>query len=204
MSSEQQEFAKVVLAAFAKARRHTDRQIGDAGGPSTSKMTTLRKVAAGEQPSMKMRSDTLRRIDAAADWFTGSAHDFWTNGTRPTLDALGHPLSEGEGAAARGPADPTDGYLRRLEARILETEVRLDRVEAHLQMGGTDSGTSDQKSGGGGGATGGLTVVPDPPQGELASGPEPGEANAAQDEAGPSEGQQRRDQQDKDSEQSDE
>lgn len=139
MSSEQQHFAQRVLAAFAVAGRHTDREVADARGPSSTTMTMLRKVANGDGTFTTLRSDTLRRIDAAANWSTGSAKEFWINGTEPTRDQTGHPLSEGRPPVKLAGSDPLDGYLRRLEARILETEERLDIVETELRKVGTGS-----------------------------------------------------------------
>lgn len=139
MSSEQQRFAQRVLQAFAAAGHHTDREVADASGPSSTTMTLLRKVAAGDETFTTLRSDTLRRIDAAANWQTGSAKAFWINGTEPTLDAMGYPISEGHGPPREAQFDPLDAYLKRLEARILETEERLDLVEAELERQGTGS-----------------------------------------------------------------
>lgn len=82
MSANAQHFARVVLDAFRDAGLRTDEQVGDAGGPSTTTMGKLRKAAEGlaiKEP----RSDTLRRIDAAAGWRANSAQRLWHEGELP-------------------------------------------------------------------------------------------------------------------------
>lgn len=133
MSAKQRDFAKHVLDAFAAAGNHTDREVSDAGGPSSTFMTLLRKVAAGKSTFPALRSDTLRRIDAAANWRYNASRDFWMSGEVPTEDSLGRPLSEGNPPPNRI-GDPQEAYVRKLDARILETEERLDLLERQVNM----------------------------------------------------------------------
>jgi hypothetical protein len=90
----QQRFAKIVLAAFKTAGRHTDEEVGDADGPSTSTMSKLRKVALGESLMATPRGDTYKRIDTAAKWERGSAREVWAGGDPTPLRTVASPSVE--------------------------------------------------------------------------------------------------------------
>lgn len=81
--SSQQEFARKVLAAFRDAGLYNDQEVVAAGGPSTTKMTQLRKVAAGASSMPEPRGDVHGRIDAAAGWKKGSSRRLWHLGAEP-------------------------------------------------------------------------------------------------------------------------
>lgn len=143
MSSKAQQFAATVLAAFSEAGHHTDEEVGDAGGPSTTTMTKLRKVALGEMDMSPPRSDTLRKIDRAADWKGGSARKLWLDGTPPELNnraefraALGGPPLTAEERRRRGPRPMGgfEGWVESLADRVLELEERVDILEADLKQ----------------------------------------------------------------------
>lgn len=76
-------FVEAVLDAFQAAGCYTDKEVDDAGGPSTSWMTEARRIRDGKQDAFngKPRSDTLRRIDQAAKWVPGSARQLLYTGT---------------------------------------------------------------------------------------------------------------------------
>lgn len=76
-------FADIVLSAFVTNQKTSDKLIGEAGGPSDTWMTYLRKVAEGEVPMRPLRSDSARRIDSAAGWRSGSALELWHTGELP-------------------------------------------------------------------------------------------------------------------------
>lgn len=82
---DDQQFAETVLEAFQAAGRYTDVEVAEAGGPSSSWMTELRKIRDGAKQNFdaQPRSDTLRRIDAAANWRQGSARKLLFTGTLP-------------------------------------------------------------------------------------------------------------------------
>lgn len=143
MSSEQRRFAQRVLEAFAASGRTTDQEVATAGGPSSTTMTTLRKLADGTTRVARLRSDTLRRIDAAAGWAEGTAKAAWITGSTDPIESTAHTLS-GHGAIHRQSFTGygLDDYLRGLEVRLLDTEERLDAIEARLE-GGTSDVDSD-------------------------------------------------------------
>lgn len=105
MSSDAQQFARFVLDAFAHKGRHTDADIKAAGGPSDTYMTGLRKTALKGEPLRPLRSDTARRIDAAAGWAEGSAMHLWHFGVLPPR-------------AETRPAAPDDGEVTSVATRI--------------------------------------------------------------------------------------
>lgn len=78
-----QEFAQAVLDAFEAAGLHTDDELHDARGPSSTTMTKYRKVAAGVETMKEPRGDSYRAIDRAAGWEPGSARALWRRGARP-------------------------------------------------------------------------------------------------------------------------
>lgn len=82
MSANPQHFATVVLDAFRAARLFTVEQIVEAGGPSTTTLTKLRKAAKGS-PMARPRGDTMRKIDTAAEWPDGSAMVLWETNELP-------------------------------------------------------------------------------------------------------------------------
>lgn len=150
MSSNAQRFAAAVLAAFKAAGHYTDQEVGDAGGPSTTTLTKLRKVADEGASMPPPRSDTLKKIDKAADWEPGSARELWQFGTSPKLskpsnlhEVLGlEPPSPEEmrrqrRAARRGSG--FEGWVESLADRILELEERLDSLEDSLRESGGEA-----------------------------------------------------------------
>lgn len=78
-------FAEVVLAHFRARTLHTDAEVKDAGGPSSTWMTNLRKAADGESLKADPRNDTFKRIDTAAGWSIGSARNLYYHGIEPVL-----------------------------------------------------------------------------------------------------------------------
>lgn len=149
MSSNAQRFAAEVLAAFRAAGHYTDQEVGDAGGPSTTTMTKLRKVAEGEGEMPEPRGDTYKKIDAAAEWMPGSARALWRDGSIPKRstasdrmrDALGleRPTPEAIRRQRRRTrySDGADGFVERLADRLLEVEERLDVLELELRKAKT-------------------------------------------------------------------
>lgn len=81
--SSQQDFARRVLAAFKDAGHYTDDEVKDAGGPSSTTMTKLRKARDGQEMD-EPRGDVHRRIDTAAGWQIGSSRMLWHKGQEPT------------------------------------------------------------------------------------------------------------------------
>lgn len=142
MSSNAQRFAETVLAAFKAAGHYTDKEVGDAGGPSTTTLTRLRKVAEEGEPMPPPRGDTLRNIDRAADWPPGSARALWHEGRAPVamrrpnlFQIVGEqePTTE-QVRRQRRSSKPSglDGWVESLANRILEVEERLDYLESRL------------------------------------------------------------------------
>ena len=66
-------FATLVLDAFEAAGHSTDTQVIAAGGPSTTTLTMLRKVRAGEWEMPEPRNPTWSKIEDAARWPRGTA-----------------------------------------------------------------------------------------------------------------------------------
>lgn len=140
MSSQAQRFAQVVLDAFAEFGHTTDELVHRAGGPSSTYMTGLRK--ASEDGQMKEpRSDTYRRIEAAAGWRRGSAKRVWEGG-EPERPSMSHTVISGDepprfvavpperGPRTRRYTPDLDGYVARLFDRVLDLEERVDHLEA--------------------------------------------------------------------------
>lgn len=144
MSSNAQRFAVAVLDGFKAAGHYTDDEIGEAGGPSTTTLTKLRKVAADGGDMPPPRGDTLRKIDRAAGWMPGSARALWQTGADPKpntssermREILGQPPLTAEQLRKQrrwsaGAASP-EAYVDRLADRLLEVEERLDILEQEL------------------------------------------------------------------------
>lgn len=83
MFSDAQRFATAVLEAFRHAGYATDAQVVAAGGPSTTTMTKLRKVAAGAADMVEPREPTWSKIDKAAVWRPGTARRIWAGEDPP-------------------------------------------------------------------------------------------------------------------------
>lgn len=142
--SSQQEFAAKVLAAFEEAGHYTDKEVGEAGGPSTTFMTALRKAAAGELVIPEPRSDTFRKIDRAAEWNAGGARGLWTTGRIPDRKTADRRLGEALGMPPKSPAQKRADYMRRapgiesyiqeIADRLLEVEERVDLVEEEIRQ----------------------------------------------------------------------
>lgn len=149
MSTDEQHFATQVLAGFRDAGRHTDAEVVAAGGPSTSFLTNLRKVAAGEGTMPAPRGDTLRRIDRATDWKPGSARELWLTGKLPEKwRSASVRMADILGLSADGmdhvPSEPRryqrslDGYLELLGDRVTDLQERVDLLEQHLYGANTE------------------------------------------------------------------
>jgi len=146
--SMSQQFALRVLAAFDEAGHLTDAEVAEAGGPSSTWMTRLRKAASGEVEIAEPRGDTLRRIELAAGWERGSAREVYRGGEPiPALD----PESAREEARASGrligspPRRPSvrydydygfETFVERLYDRVRDLERRVDRLESTFREGG--------------------------------------------------------------------
>lgn len=99
-----QRFAALVIAGFREAGHSSDADVVAAGGPSTTFMTKLRKVAKGEEDMPQPRGDTMRRIEVAAQWPPGVARRVWDGGDVGTVRATGlHPAAVDKRV---WPADP--------------------------------------------------------------------------------------------------
>jgi hypothetical protein len=123
MPANAQQFARRVLDAFVEAGIATDALVGAAGGPSTSTMTKLRKVAVGEDTMPEPREPTWSKIDKAAGWLPGSARRVW-HGAEPT------PMAEEHGDAL----DDIVGLLPlfdALPAGTRDTLVEIAEALAH-------------------------------------------------------------------------
>lgn len=127
MSADAQRFAQKVLDGLAGAGLYTDRAVGAAGGPSTSSMTMLRKVAKGEIGMAEPREPTWSNIDKAARWEPGSARRVWF-GEEP-VGALSEDddfvASPGERVPAGVTNDEVLRELRAMQRRIDELSERL-------------------------------------------------------------------------------
>lgn len=151
MSSNSERFAKLVLAAFDAEGHTTDELVHEAGGPSSTYMTGLRKAATGA-PMTEPRSDTYRRIESAAGWRRGVGRRVWL-GEDPELlrHAAAVRLREAVGPDAviverqPGPRKKRysagrDGFIERLADRLLDLEERVDFLEQQMQKIGGDEG----------------------------------------------------------------
>lgn len=178
MSSKHQDFAKRVLEAFAAAGCHTDKEVAEFGGPSSTTMTSLRKAAVDGSDFPSLRSDTLRRIDRAAMWRPNGARELWLNGTEPTLQERYPDLVSGEVTPRQKPGRQygLDGYVEVLASRILELEERVDLLEMdRIEKGGQADGNTPAKkssNGHGDGGEGSLAIVPNPSKGDDAGAEE--------------------------------
>jgi len=119
MPTDPRRFANRVLEAFLMEGNRTEAQILRAGGPSTSTMTKLRKVAAGDATMSEPREPTWTKIEKAAGWAPGSARRVWDGG---------------EPRESR--ADPDDNHLARLEAEVQRLADEIRRLR-----GGVDEST---------------------------------------------------------------
>lgn len=143
MSSKPQHFARTVLAAFDEAGLTSDALVHEAGGPSSTYMTGLRKAADGAAMT-EPRSDTYRRIDDAALWERGSAREVWA-GRDPVprlaplsgMDLLREAVGQDVPVRTRmrGPfrkrySDGPDGFTERVLDRVLDLEERVDAIES--------------------------------------------------------------------------
>lgn len=145
MSSDAQRFAARVIAAFQAAGHFTDQEVGDAGGPSTTTMTKLRKVASGEESMKPPRNDTFRKIDTAAAWPRGSARVLWVTGVDP--DDLpedsnvrrlydGSPPAPGVAGKRRDPSVPpiAEDWGDVIERRLAAAERRIAWLESVIDV----------------------------------------------------------------------
>lgn len=145
MSSEstEQRFARLVIAAFESQALTTDELVKQAGGPSNTYMTGLRKAAEGKGPLTEPRSDTYRRIERAANWRKDSARLVW-RGAKPAP----YPVPDWEPTYGKREELPRrrrfssglDGYVERIADRLLDLEERVDFLEQQLQDKGGDEG----------------------------------------------------------------
>lgn len=142
MSSNAQKFAATALDAFKAAGHYTDQEVGNAGGPSTTTMTLLRKVANGSSEMREPRSDMLKKIDAAAGWPVGSARLLWERGELPgpgqrtreqVYEGMKNPKTSEDHMRIRLLRQQTAGGLDVVLDRVLERlrsiEDRLDALE---------------------------------------------------------------------------
>lgn len=120
MREDHQRFATRVLEAFVAAGNHTDTEVKDAGGPSSTFMTSLRRAARGDSELASVRTDTLRRIDAAAHWVEGSARSLWLWQDEPV------PLDADHSRTADDP----------VLSRVLDLEERVDVLEREVRLQG--------------------------------------------------------------------
>lgn len=121
MSSEQdrsQTFARRVIQGFLDAGLLTDWEIGQAGGPSDSYMTALRRAAAGDDAMPEPRRPTQRRIEDAAGWERGSAQRVWDGGE--PKPRIAPELAPKQSARIRGIIETADELDEGTRARILE------------------------------------------------------------------------------------
>lgn len=142
MSSDPQHFATTVLQAFRDAGLHTDQEIVDAGGPSTTTLTKLRKVAQGSEVMPEPRGDTLRKVDRAVHWQPGSARALWATKAAPVIiKSAAMRMAEVLGTSTppqprqplkRYRIEGIESYVEDLADRVLELEERLDILEQQL------------------------------------------------------------------------
>lgn len=118
-----QSFAKRVLSAFEAAGHATDDEVRRAGGPSTTSMTRLRKVADGKLAMGTTRTNMFHGIDEAAQWEYGSARKLLEQGTQPVV--RGSPTEDSE----QGTKTYWSQFVHQLEDRFNKIENRLDAIE---------------------------------------------------------------------------
>lgn len=130
MPTDAQDFAKHVLSAFEDAGHFTDPQVSAAGGPSSSTMTLLRKVAEGKVTINEPREPTWSKIDRAANWAPGSARRVWRGG-----QPVGTLVEDANYVASPGtltvPGDTDSEVLREIRA-MRESVERLVNLPAQL------------------------------------------------------------------------
>lgn len=131
MSSNPQRFAQMVLKAFADRELYTDPQIIKAGGPSTSQMTLIRKVADPEKnwTMNEPREPTWSKVDTAAGWVSGSARKVWNGGDPEPVGTPEQDEFVASPGARKTPGVTNDEVLRELRAmqqRIEELSRRLE------------------------------------------------------------------------------
>lgn len=130
-ADQQQRFARLVIAGFEAAGHSTDAEVVAAGGPSTTYMTQLRKVADGRELMADPRNATLRRIDKAARWSPGSAREVWGGAEAPSPGD--HTPARGDGFYPPEPAPPTVEQLwswtRHLVEKVDALEDRIEELE---------------------------------------------------------------------------
>lgn len=123
-----QDFARAVLEAFERAGRATDMDVVNAGGPSTTTMTSLRKAAAGKIFLKPPRNDTFRRIDDAANWKPGTARRVWRDGhVPPGNTAALRTVNDANRGIAVG---EVEAYILNLQDRLAALEARMNAIEA--------------------------------------------------------------------------
>lgn len=87
MSAESQRFAQLLLARLHRLGLETDREVAEAGGPSTTTMTKIRAAARDPKVALpRPRADGARRIDRAANWAPGSARRVYDGGEATPLE----------------------------------------------------------------------------------------------------------------------
>lgn len=145
MSSEspEQRFARLVIEAFESQALTTDELVKQAGGPSNTYMTGLRKAAEGKSGFKEPRSDTYGRIERAANWKRGTARKVWRGGEpepHPEFVPVAPWQKEPELPRRRTFSSGLDGYVERIADRLLDLEERVDYLEQQLQERGGDEG----------------------------------------------------------------
>lgn len=81
MSQESKRFARIVLARFKELGFEHDDEIADAGGPSSTTMTNVRKAERDAAYTLpRPRRDSAKRYDRAARWEVGSARRVYDGG----------------------------------------------------------------------------------------------------------------------------
>lgn len=128
MSANPKRFAAAVIEGFQVAGLYTDAEIYSAGGPSTTTMTKLRKVAAGEEAMSEPRTPTYAKIERAAGWTHGSARGIWRDGALPQLKVV-----EAVPSVTLTPAN-MDQVVQQMLDRLMQIEDRLDQVGERLDI----------------------------------------------------------------------
>lgn len=136
MSSNSKRFASLVIAAFEERALTTDELVKQAGGPSNTYMTNLRKAAEGKVEMTEPRSDTYRRIEVAANWRRGTARLVW-RGEDPVTNpesrfdllrkVAGEPTPQ-----RRRFSDSLEGYVERIADRLTDLEERVEVLEQQI------------------------------------------------------------------------
>lgn len=148
MSSNSQRFASLVIAAFDDRALTTDELVKQAGGPSNTYMTSLRKAADGKADMTEPRSDTYRRIEVAGNWKKGTARLVW-RGADPVVIPKYEPVSEWSTPESLPPrrrfSTGLEGYAERIADRLMDLEERVDLLEQqlHERLGGDGNVDAD-------------------------------------------------------------